>query len=137
MPGADTFVDAAAIPVDMLRGDWVSVGLDLLGVIPLVGEVGDTAKLAKMADKASDAIKTIKRSIKYPGNNPGKSPGKGFEWRGKSAPNKGRGNWYNPKTGERWNADLKHGDPIGPHWDYSDAKGNKYRVFPDGRVEKK
>lgn len=46
-------------------------------------------------------------------------------------------NWYNPKTGEKWNADLGHGDPIGPHWDYTDKNGNKFRVFPDGRVEKK
>lgn len=76
-------------------------------------------------------------SIKYPGNNPAKSPGKGFEWRGKSEPGGNKGNWYNSKTGEKWNPDLKHGDPIGPHWDYTDAYGNKYRVFPDGRIEKK
>lgn len=45
--------------------------------------------------------------------------------------------WHNPKTGEKWNSDLNHGDPIGPHWDYIDSNGNKYRVFPDGRLEKK
>ena len=45
--------------------------------------------------------------------------------------------WYNPKTGEKWNSDLNHGEPIGPHWDYTDSNGNKYRVFPDGRIEKK
>ena len=76
------------------------------------------------------------KNIKYPGNNPGKSPGKGFEWRGKSSPKEGKGNWYNPKTGEKWNSDLNHSDPIGPHWDYTDKYGNNYRVFPDGRVEK-
>ena len=76
-------------------------------------------------------------SIKYPGDNPSKSPGKGFEWRGKSSPKDGKGNWYNPKTGEKWNSDLNHGEPIGPHWDYTDSNGNKYRVFPNGRIEKK
>lgn len=77
------------------------------------------------------------QSIKYPGNNPSKSPGKGFEWRGKSSPGGDKGNWYNPKTREKWNPDLKHGDPIGAHWDYTDANGNKYRVYPDGHIEKK
>ena len=76
-------------------------------------------------------------SIKYPGDNPSKSPGKGFEWRGKSSPKDGKGNWYNPKTGEKWNSDLSHVEPIGPHWDYTDSNGNKYRVFPNGRIEKK
>ena len=35
------------------------------------------------------------------------------------------------------NAYLGHGDPIGPHWDYTDKNGNKFRVFPDGRIEMK
>ena len=52
IPGIDTFADLAAIPVDLARGDFVSAGLDALGVIPFVGEAADTAKLAKMADKA-------------------------------------------------------------------------------------
>ncbi|MGN0179407.1 MAG: hypothetical protein ACI4DY_08215 [Monoglobaceae bacterium] len=78
-----------------------------------------------------------RQSTEYPGNNPSKSPGKGFEWRGISIPGGDKGNWYNPETGEKWNPDLKHGDPIGPHWDYTDAKGNKYRVYPDGHKEKK
>ena len=71
IPGIDTIADIAAIPVDLARGDFVSAGLDLVGAIPFVGEVADTAKIAKLADKAvdaakvadkvSDAGKTIKR----------------------------------------------------------------------------
>ena len=150
IPGLDTFADLASIPIDLARGDFVSAGLSALGAVPFVGEVADSAKLAKMVDKVGDGVKTvnksdklvdsakgIKKSIKYPGNNPSKSPGKGFEWRGKSTPDKGKGNWYNPKTGEKWNSDLKHGDPIGPHWDYTDSKGKQYRVFPDGHFELK
>ncbi len=63
IPGIDTLADAAAIPVDLLRGDYISAGLDAFGVIPVVGEVADTAKLAragiKVADKAHDAGKVI------------------------------------------------------------------------------
>ena len=64
IPGADSFTNAVSIPVDILRGDWLSVGLDVLGVIPLVGEAGDALKLAKLSDKASDASKIVKRSAK-------------------------------------------------------------------------
>ena len=57
IPGLDTFADLASIPVDLARGDFVSAGLGALGAVPFVGEVADTAKLAKMADKAVDAAK--------------------------------------------------------------------------------
>ena len=60
IPGVDSFTNAVSIPVDILRGDWLSVGLDVLGVIPVVGEAGDTLKLAKLSDKASDASKVVK-----------------------------------------------------------------------------
>lgn len=77
-------------------------------------------------------------NIKYPGNNPAKAPGENFVWRGKTNnPLDGKGNWYNPITKEKWNSDLNHNPPIGPHWDYTDSNGNRYRVFPNGRVEKK
>ena len=46
IPGLDTFTDLASIPVDLLRGDFLSAGLDALGVILVVGEVADTANLA-------------------------------------------------------------------------------------------
>ena len=77
------------------------------------------------------------KRIKYPGNKPTNKPGKDFEWRGNTPPEGGKGNWYNPNTHERWNPDLNHDYPIGPHWDYTDSSGNTYRVFPDGRIETK
>ena len=61
IPGLDTFTNLASIPVDLARGDFVSAGLSALGVVPVVGEIGDAAKLAKIADKVSDAAKGIKR----------------------------------------------------------------------------
>jgi hypothetical protein len=44
------------------------------------------------------------------------------------------GSWYNAGTNESFHPDLSHPDPIGPHYDYRDALGNDYRVFPDGTV---
>ena len=61
IPGADSFIDLAAIPVDILRKDWVSVGLDAVGIIPYIGEIGDTARLAKLVDKTRDNAKNINK----------------------------------------------------------------------------
>ena len=60
IPGLDTFADLAAIPVDLMRGDFLSAGLDAFGVIPFVGEIADTSKLAEIADRALDAAKVSK-----------------------------------------------------------------------------
>ena len=64
VPGMDTFTDMASIPVDLFRGDYMSALFDTVGLIPFVGEVGDTAKLAKIGvdtiDVASDASRAIK-----------------------------------------------------------------------------
>ena len=58
IPGLDTFTNLASIPVDLLRGDYVSAGLSAIGAIPIVGEIADTAKLA---DKATDFTKFTKK----------------------------------------------------------------------------
>ena len=44
------FTDVAQIPVDLLRGDFVGAGLDLVGVIPFVGEGADATKTARTVD---------------------------------------------------------------------------------------
>ena len=56
---------------------------------------------------------------KFPGWDPSKSPGEGYEWRGKGEPSSGKGAWYNPKTKETLHPDLDHPEPYGPHWDYN------------------
>jgi len=76
-------------------------------------------------------------SIKYPGNDPTKPPGEGYEWRGKKPVGSDKGAWYNPKNDTSWHPYLYHGFPIGPHWDYIDEHGVGWRVFEDGRVEPK
>ncbi len=45
------------------------------------------------------------------------------------------GNWVNPQTGEKWHPDPNHLYPKGAHWGYTDGTGNKWDIFPDGRVE--
>jgi RHS repeat-associated protein len=60
----------------------------------------------------------------------------GFEWRGPGHPGSNRGNWYNPKTKEYLHPDPKH--PLhGDHWDYRDAEGRNWRIYPNGLVERK
>ena len=52
------------------------------------------------------------------GEDPTKSPGEGFEWKGRGDPESGKGNWHNPKTQESLHPDLNHPSPKQPHWDY-------------------
>jgi len=68
-------------------------------------------------------------------SDPSKAPSADFEWKGRDPNTPGRkGNWVNPKTGEKFNPDLNHPGPIGPHYDYTDPSGGQWRVFPDGRI---
>ena len=83
VPGLDTFTNLASIPVDLARGDFTSAGLSALGVIPVIGEAGDAAKVARMADKAVDATKVadkatdVSKTIKLP--KPSKLKGSGWK----------------------------------------------------------
>jgi hypothetical protein len=73
----------------------------------------------------------------YPPGDGTLAPGADWEWRGKTDPAGGKGNWTNPGTGESLHPDLNHPPPIGPHWDWKDPSGENWRLFPDGRVEPK
>ena len=69
---------------------------------------------------------------KFPGWDPAKCPGEGYEWRGRGEPGSKTGNWYNPETGEWLRPDLEHPDPIPPHWDYGiRGEDTSYRIFED------
>lgn len=63
IPGFDTITNLASIPVDLARGDFLSAGLSAAGMLPFVGEVADTAKLARTADKAVDAAKVADKAL--------------------------------------------------------------------------
>lgn len=62
IPGLDTFTNLASIPVDLARGDYMSADLSAFGAFPVVGEVADTAKIAKNVDKAVDAAKAAHKA---------------------------------------------------------------------------
>lgn len=96
----------------------------------------DSSQTVKQED-ASDPSDGSVPGVPYPGDDPTVAPGEGFEWRGKGEPGSAKGNWYNPETGEWYHPNLKHPEPIGPHWDYHDPNGGEWRVYPDGRVEPK
>ena len=74
-----------------------------------------------------------KPDVVYPGDDPTKAPD-GYEWRGKGTQGSKAGNYYNPNKGTSLHPDLNHPDPIGPHWDYYDATGKWWRIFPDNRI---
>jgi len=57
IPGVDSIVDLISIPVDLLRGDLISAGFDLMGIVPFIGEVGDAGKALRIANKAIDGAK--------------------------------------------------------------------------------
>jgi RHS repeat-associated protein len=74
----------------------------------------------------------------FPGMDPTRAPGVGWEWRGRGPVGSPEGNWVNPKDrGEYLHPDLGHPAPIGPHWDWRRSDGTEWRIFPDGRVEPK
>lgn len=68
----------------------------------------------------------------YPGDDATKKPGEDWEWKGNGDAESGKGNWYNPNTGESLHPDLNHPEPIGPHWDYVAPDGTQYRIYPNG-----
>lgn len=59
IPALDTVTNAVSIPVDLLRGDYVSAALSAAGMVPGYGEVADAAKLARMAGKSVDMAKVV------------------------------------------------------------------------------
>lgn len=62
IPGIDSFIDLASIPVDLLRGDFISAGLDAAGIIPILGEAADTARLARMTNNTIDATRAMDKA---------------------------------------------------------------------------
>ena len=58
---ADTVNDLRSLPEDIKEKDWVSVGLDTLGIMPLVGKIVDSAKIA---DHTVNAIKATNKAKK-------------------------------------------------------------------------
>lgn len=63
-------MDIASIPVDLLRRDYLSALFDVVGIIPFAGEIGDTAKFARIGDNAYDTGKAFNKQTRgTPRNN--------------------------------------------------------------------
>ena len=126
IPGLDTFTNLASIPVDLARGDLLSAGLDLIGVVPFVGEVADTAKLAKMADKAVDVAKVAKKTSKITSvSDNAKSVAKKY--------NLNKNGFFGEK-GKNARI-LKSSNPVKTSADFYNKirKGGKQSVLPNGK----
>jgi len=81
---------------------------------------------------------------RYPGNDTTKPPTPTCVWRGTGPVGSDMGAWYDTETKLSWRPDLDHAPPIGPHWDLSmkvmvggKIKKKRWRVFEDGRIERK
>jgi hypothetical protein len=57
---------------------------------------------------------------------PKQPPGLGWVWKGSGPAGSKRGNWVGP--GGKLRPDLDHPDPIGPHWDWTDPGGYRWRI---------
>ncbi len=71
------------------------------------------------------------------GKDPTKSPGNGFQWKGKGTPDTGKGSWvkdWKMPTEEKLHPDINHPPPKGAHWDYEGIDG-KARLYTDGTFE--
>lgn len=89
--------------------------------------------------KARKVYKKWKNEHKEPpyngkdlGNDPNKSPGDGFEWRGGA-----QGQWHHKKKKHSLRPDFNHPGNVKPHWDYKGPKGEEYRLNLDGTWEPK
>ncbi len=133
IPGVDTFADLAAIPVDLLRGDYVSAGLDLVGAIPFIGEIADGAKTANRVvdaartfDKASDSAKALKKAKKVTSvSDNARSVAKKY--------NLSKTGYFGTK-GKNTRV-FKSSDPIKSSADFYDriSKGGTQRFLPNGK----
>ena len=119
--------------------EFITVGGGSAVAIPAAA--GSLALIADGAVKVGIGISCFKNSNnnnntndeppfsgKKLGNDPSKSPGEGFEWKGKGNPKSGRGSWVKGKgkSKETLHPDFNHPKPIKPHWDYEGPN------FPEG-----
>jgi RHS repeat-associated protein len=108
----------------------------LLAVCSTAEEADEPAPQAPPADRPSDTPEPKVCPVPLP-DDPAQNPWPGVgEWRGKEGEAVGgdKGAWVNPETGEQLHPDLNHGPPYGPHWDYKDPAGDRWRVDPGSGI---
>jgi hypothetical protein len=138
---------AWAVPNPLAVGAILTAGITLLWPAETVNQGEDELIAKRQAENGGNVQGTEGAGnteqlpeVKYPGNDPTKSPGEGWEWKGKGVQGESQGSYTNPETGESLHPDLGHsteGKGIGPHWDYKSPDGRWYRVYPDGTIQPK
>jgi uncharacterized protein RhaS with RHS repeats len=111
--------------------DWVHGGLLGGPCDDLRGSKHQQAPACQNGSNGSTAG-TVKPNLE----DPTKSPGPGYEWRGNGPKGSNEGSWYNPYTDQSLHPDLGHSQPIGPHYDYQgpDTAGQKVRLYPSDPI---
>ena len=126
-------------------GSGAGVGLLVAGLLILAvsSSPSEEAAVSKASagtenKSATEETKTPEKTktpdVTYPGDDPSQAPD-GYEWRGKDEPGGKRGGYANKNGTDSWHPDLDHPDGVEPHWDYNNGHGNKWRVYPDGRID--
>lgn len=147
--GGTIIAGGLALEVVTLGGFTFGLGLTTstgaalmgLGLATTTYHAQDIKMFPFFSENAHIPFSTWKEATKKPprfngkelGCDPAQCPGEGFEWRGKGAPESGKGNWLNPATGEKLHPDLWHPEPKGPHWGYQDSDGISYDLYPNGK----
>lgn len=131
--GTNPALLACAVTVEIpFVGEATCGAAIVVTTIDVAVVAGGVIVAARDKSHSADRSTSPEESAGDPTCQPLGRPGPDFEWRGGN-----KGAWYNPKTGEYWRPDPSHGPPQGPHWDYRDPAGGRWRVYPDGRVEPK
>ena len=97
-----------------------------------IGKAIREAKPPELKEKKRDNPEIL--DVKVPEGNGSQKTGPDYEWRGQEPVGGDKGSWVNKQTGEQWHPDLNHGEPVGPHWDYTDRFKNKWRIFPEDNL---
>jgi len=135
--GAAFGVPAIAVSAVVVTGGAANVAAGLAGLMSSGSGAGGSAQGPPAVEDgkttASGTNAPARPSASPNFQDPSKAPSADWQWKGRGAPGT-KGNWINPKTGEKLNPDLNHPPPIGPHYDYVDSRGREWRIFEDGRV---
>ena len=111
---------------------WITLLDGPVPVMDLIYTGGIIISFAIAVSQAENA--TNKPDVTYPGDDPAQAPD-GYEWTGPDEQGGQDGGYKNknPNKRDSWHPDLNN-KKEGPHWDYNDEYGHKWRVYPDGRI---
>jgi RHS repeat-associated protein len=101
--------------------------------IVVINQMSDS-KSGKAPEDAKPPAKkpSVTPPVIPPGWKGDTAPYPGWVWKGPDAPGGKRGGWVSPDGDQSLHPDLDHKPPIGPHVDWNDPSGGRWRIFPDG-----